>query len=217
MITYADLLTGWLTHELQQARGFTYDKRLARYRDRETGRLVAERDVIAAADGFRDFARANIDRLTERFVDGDIDLPTWQRRVAQEVKDAHIVSAMAGKGGRNNMTQADWGRVGGRLRFEYDRLNRFAVEVKAGMQTPAQIRARAKLYANGTRKSYFDGKTAACQEAEFTEERRILQPGESCADCIGYAAQGWVPIGTLPEPGVASECLSNCNCIKEYR
>jgi hypothetical protein len=216
MTTVADLIAGWLTHELQQATGFTYDRRIARYRNRETGRLVAERDVIAAADGFRDFARGNIDRLTERFVEGDLDLPDWQRRVAAEARDARLVSAMAGRGGRNAMQPSDWGRVGGRLRYDLDRLNRFAIEIKAGMLTPAQIKARARLYAKTAQQSYNDGRLAAGQEAQVNLEW-IVGPTEHCGDCLRlngqvHSAEAWAASGWQPQSS-ALECGGfNCQC-----
>lgn len=216
-MTLSKALTRWLTAELASRTGFRWDPSIARYRDNSTGRLVSERAVFRAADGFREFTKENIAGHTRRFLDGQIDVATWQERVAREVKDAHIVSHMAGRGGRNTMTMSDWGKVGSRLRFEYQQLDAFAQEIKAGTLSAAQIQARATLYGNGAHKAFYDGKTRAGIEAGFTEERRRTTPGEVCADCVGYEAQGWVPIGSLPEPGEGSVCRANCRCRKEYR
>jgi hypothetical protein len=39
----------------------------------------------------------------------------------------------------------------------------------------------------------------------------------TCEDCLNYAAQGWVPIGTLPPPGQMCACHDRCRCYIEYR
>ena len=39
----------------------------------------------------------------------------------------------------------------------------------------------------------------------------------TCQDCRDYAAQGWVPIGTLPPPGQMCACHDRCRCYIEYR
>ena len=153
----------------------------------------------------------------------------WQQTVAREIKDAYIVNLQIGRGGKKATDYADYGRIGGRLAFEYGKLSQFATEI-AGRQfdadgnlikgtgpSDAQIMARAKLYAKGPRTAYFDGLTAGKVEAEYTEERRVIHSGNPCADCVEYAAAGWQPIGALPEPGVQSACGHNCQCEKEYR
>lgn len=198
------------------ASGIRWEQQMARYRDRKTGRLVSERRVIRAASSFRQFTRDNIQNLTDRFLDGRLEIATWQERVAAEIKDARLVSHMAGRGGRNAMTSGDYGKVGSRLRFDYNRLDRFARNVANGDLTAAQIRANATLYGNATRSSFFDGSTRAKADAGFVYEQRFLGAGENCDDCIRYAAMGRVPVGTLPEPGDESVCRANCNCTKEY-
>jgi hypothetical protein len=214
--TAADRLASWIIYELAQG-GYTWDRSVSRYRDKETGRLVSESKVLSTIERFNDTTiRDNIGGITDRFLDGRIDLPTWQQQMAREIKDGWIVNAMAGRGGKNSMEFSDYGRLGGRLRFEYDRLNQFALRIANGEMTAAQIRANALLYAAGPRVGYFDGKTAANRDAGFVAEQRFLRPGESCADCINYAGRGRVPIGSLPEPGEGSVCQRGCNCDKLY-
>lgn len=213
----SDLLTRFLYHELAQRGGFRWDSSIGRYRSNETGRLVSESKILSTIERFNDTTiRDNISSITNRFLDGRIDLPTWQQQMAREIKDGWIVNAMAGRGGKNSMEFSDYGRLGGRLRFEYDRLNQFAQRIAAGELTAAQIRANALLYAGGPRTGYFDGMTAAKRDAGFVAEQRFLRPGESCGDCVYYAGQGRVPVGSLPEPGERSQCMRNCNCEKQY-
>jgi hypothetical protein len=47
--------------------------------------------------------------------------------------------------------------------------------------------------------------------------RRILDSqAQHCQDCLGYAAQGIVSIGTLPLPGQRCECGARCRCSVRY-
>lgn len=216
MTTVLDTIGRWLIHEFQRT-GFTWDTSIARYRDRATGQLVSESTVLDTVEGFATYAQRNMSNITQQYLDGKIDIKAWQQGMRQEIKDAHLVGAMAGRGGRDAMTQADWGRQGARLRQQYGYLDGLAWERVGGEVSDAQMMARARMYANKARTSYYDGQTAANEAAEFTEERRVLNPAEHCDDCIGWANIGWAAIGKLPEPGEASVCRANCKCNKEYR
>lgn len=212
----SQLLTRYLVN-LAERTGFVWERNTARYRDKSTGRFVSENTLTQLQSDFTDFARGNLDKLTDRLIGNQVDVATWQRGFAQELKDTYVTNYQIARGGKNAMTQADYGRIGGRLRFEYGHLDNFAKEIADGKLTPEQIKARVNQYVAGTRTAYYDGKTAAGSAAGLTEERRILNPAEHCEDCIGYASKGWQPIGTLPEPGSQSRCRHNCKCEKEYR
>lgn len=212
----SQLLTRFLV-DLASRAGFVWEKVTARYRDKATGRFISEGVLVNLAESFTGFTQDNLTSITERMTTGKMSLADWQRQFAQELKDAYIVNVQIGRGGKNAMTQSDYGRIGQRLRGEYKYLNDFAKEIANGDLSAAQIQARVDQYAAGTRKAYYDGRTAACKAGGFTEERRILHPAEHCGDCLAYAGQGWQPIGTLPEPGEQSECRNNCKCEKEYK
>jgi hypothetical protein len=62
------------------------------------------------------------------------------------IKDVYIAETMLGKGGRDKMTFADWGRIGNMVRRQYSFLARFAQDIKDGKLSPKQIAARARLY-----------------------------------------------------------------------
>jgi hypothetical protein len=215
--TLTGLLVNTIYAELAQRGGFRWDRTISRYRDNATGRLVPESKVLSTIERFNNgVIQNNVDNLTERFLDGRLTLAQWQQAMALEIKDGWLVSAMAGRGGRNAMTQADWGRLGGRLRYEYSRLNRFADRIKNGELTAAQIRANAQLYALAPRTGYWDGQTAAMIDAGYVAEQRFLGAADHCSICIDLAARGRQPIGTLPEPGTQCEGKRQCKCRKEY-
>ena len=104
-----------------------------------------------------------------------------------------------------------------KLNSELTYLRDFITQIADGNLTPAQIAARLDQYGNHVQQTFWGAQTDTQGAAGYTEERRVLNPGESCDDCIGYAGQGWQPIGSLPEPGEDSQCRANCNCSKDYR
>ena len=199
--------------------GYVWEPGTARYRNNSTGRFVAEKAIVAEIGRYADRVTENATSITQRFTDGNITSQQWRALMGREIKDAYIVQLQAGTGGRLATTQADYGRIGGRLAFQYRQLNKLQAEFEAGTISEKQLMARAQMYTQSSRQAFFDGATASNEAAGYTEERRTLGAVRTvlCATCVGYAARGWVPIGTLPEPGQDSECLSNCRCNKEYR
>jgi hypothetical protein len=52
----------------------------------------------------------------------------------------------------------------------------------------------------------------------MTMMRRVSRSdSRTCRDCLEYAGQGWVPIGTLPPPGQICACHDRCRCYVEYQ
>jgi len=203
------------------SKGYRWLVTAARYQDIATGRFVAEKTVLRRVDKMNDekVVSVKIGAITDRFIkDKGYKIQNWQEDMKRQLKDAFIINATIGRGGKNAMTPQDWGRVGGRLAYEYGRLNNFAAQIAKGEYSPEYIKNRASLYAGGPRTAYFDALTRAKAGAGMSEERRILEPGaDHCGDCPDLAAMGWQPIGTLPEPGVGTECGHRCRCSKEYR
>lgn len=191
-----------------------------RYRDLQTGRFVTTREVEALIDNTIARMADDLEALAAGAADprNPMSAREFRDAAALILRNGHGQMAMLGAGGRARMTPSAWGRVGRLLRDEYAYLANFATELDAGTISVAQATARARLYANKMRTAYYDIKTQRlAASGGYTQERRILGNAEHCDDCIGYAAQGWVRIGTLPEPGERSRCMNNCKCSKEYR
>ena len=183
------------------------------------GREVADSHIQGKLDVVVDDFKDNTARLADRLDSGRLDVAGWQERMRREVKDLHRTQYIAGRGGVDKMTPRDWGRLGSDLRWmQYDRLDKFALEIAEGNLSPAQINARSKLYMNASNKQYWRGKTEAKLSAGYVEKRRFLNPAEHCPDCVGYAARGRVPIddASLPPPGEDSQCMSNCRCEMRF-
>lgn len=203
---------------LQGEAGFVFVKSLGRYRDVASGKFVSESSLRSISDRvMTEYTERRLESLTLKLIDGKLDLQDWQSQFAKVLKDSHIVASTIGRGGRAQMGFSEFGRVGARLREEYRYLNQFAQDIKSGRLTSAQILARAKMYAQGVRTSYWEGRREAFRGAGYLEERRRLHPAEHCTSCVQYANLGWKPIGTLPPPGTQSECMHECKCDMEFR
>lgn len=193
---------------------FRFDKDAQRWRG-ASGRFVSERALKRALTRFADNAGAEIRGLARQLNDGEINLAEWQEATALRVKNIHLAMHAAGRGGFHNLTQADYGRLGARLRRQYGYLQRFALDIEAGRQSPAQIEYRAGLYAAGGNGVYENARRDGANEV-YAEERRVLGAAEHCDVCIEEAAKGWVEAGTLRQIG-DSPCRANCMCRFRFR
>jgi hypothetical protein len=188
-----------------------------RYRDRATGKFVSELSVRGDLDKYIDAKNKGLDALTNQLRNREISLADWQLQMRAEIKSAHLNAAMVARGGRDQMTPADWGRTGRELRNQYEYLDKWAADIASGkVKLDGRANVRAQLYGDASRSTYEQNRRAVASVNGYTQERRILHAAESCVDCLEYAGLGWQPIGTLPRIG-ESQCRSNCRCTFEYQ
>jgi hypothetical protein len=156
--------------------------------------------------------------LTQHFVDGNLTSKEWQVAFARQLKTLYGQQAALGAGGWDRLTPQDFGRMGGHLRAEYARLPKFAQDVLDERFTEAQFLARARMY-GGKARAMFEATDQQAQVlAGKSEARRILGATDAhCEVCLGYAGEGWKPVGYFPYPGSHPDCYGNCYCTTEYR
>jgi hypothetical protein len=195
---------------------WSYDRRSGRYRD-EKGRFLSKASVGKLVDGRIDKLETQLKRFTRMLRDGSITLDQWQGSIREAIKAAHIQAATIGYGGRAEMGSAEYGRIGQRLRSEYTYLQGFVRDLLDGRISAPMATARIGLYAQSVRGSYWQGTEMREQQRGFSLMRRILDAqAVHCADCLGYAARGMVPIGSVPMPGVRCACGARCKCTVKY-
>lgn len=181
------------------------------------GRFVSRLAVRNALDEALAANTGRVRALTEALRDGRLSIADWQLQMAREIKNAHLYSAAAAKGGWQNMTPADYGRAGQRIRAQYAFLNAFAAQVASGEQArDGRMVARAELYGQAGRNTYHLTERGEMEVRGMTEESSILHPADSCDECIAEAEAGWQPIGTLTPVG-ERVCLGRCRCTFDYR
>lgn len=193
-----------------------------RYHHSETGQFLGHEQLIQLRDKFLDARKARARELAAELAAGDRTLLQWERAMREEIRTVYTAQAMLGRGGRKQMTPADWGSVGQSVRQQYTYLRSFAEEVAGGTLSEAQIGARSALYVESGTQAYErarvrahglpltlaqhpgDGQTqcgANCRcalEIEETDEvfnvRWVLSgSGETCDDCRLLAGT-WNPL-----------------------
>ena len=195
---------------------WSYDRNTGRYRD-ERGKFLSQASVQKLVDGRIDKLEDSLKRFTRMLNDGSITLDQWQGSVREAIKAAHIQAAIIGHGGKAGMGSAEYGRVGQRLRLEYDFLANFASDLLGGRISAPMALARIGLYSQSVRGSYWLGAEIRQQEQGYSLMRRILDDqAKHCEDCLRYAARGTVPIGSVPLPGQRCACGARCRCSVRY-
>lgn len=92
-------------------------------------------------------------------------------------------------------------------------------EQKRGPATWEGLAARLKRFLVTPLYRWFNtGQASTKKTTGFKEMRRISQHDKRvCEDCKYYDSLGWVPIGSLPMPGVGCRCHDRCRCRINYR
>ncbi len=195
---------------------WSYDQQSGRYRD-ERGRFLSQAAVEKLVDKRIDKLDSLLRRYTRMLIDEQITLTQWQGSVREALKTAHIQNAIIGYGGKSGMGSAEYGRIGQRLREEYAYLQGFVSDLLSGRVSAPMALARIGLYAQSARGSYWQGAELRQQQKGYSLMRRILDSqAQHCQDCLKYAAQGIVAIGTLPLPGRRCVCGARCRCSVRY-
>jgi len=203
------------------ARGdaFAYSRETKRFID-AGGEAVEDRVVRSALDEALEEAAGKVEQLTSRLAEGEISLAQWQQSMAREVKSVHLNAGALTKGGFDELTQRDFGQIGGRIRDELEYLRGFASDIEDGTQAlDGSAVRRAKMYPRKGRKTHHKLHRREMQKIGYNQEQNVLGIAEHCAECVELTTRGddgWVPNGTLTPIGDRT-CLSNCKCSIKYR
>lgn len=195
--------------------GYTFNTSTNQYRSNATGKFVSRRNIVGLLDAN---VRAGEDRLAALTIaahDGRLAPSTFVEQFRAEIRRLHLQNRALGSGGWINMTQADYGAVGGKLNADYRRAQGFAEAIANGEISLAQALNRARLYAGNARTQYWEAwrDRQDPRIGRVIIEKRELGAAEHCPGCLELHARGWQMQGVLPTPGDGStECLSGCMC-----
>lgn len=194
-----------------------YDHRTNNWRHTTTGRFVSAADIRAEFERHVDHGVGIVQQLTRQLFAKQIDAQRWGVAVASELKSMHGSMAMFGAGGRGNMDQSAWGKVGAAFKRQLGFLNKFVDLLSGGKLSEAQALARISQYAKASGQQFWlqradqfnygsnlpvlrqvpqDGHTRCrghCNcELVFTSKgiRWVTHEGENCPDCERLAAGG---------------------------
>lgn len=196
---------------------YQWDPSIARFRDPDTGRYIRRARVREALDTIITRSQARVTSASDALRAGTIDLAAWQTAMRTEIKRTHLAAEALVRGGWTQMTPADYGRVGSRVKAQYQYLYNFTEQLRSGEQrTDGTFMNRARMYMSSARVGFHDELGTLLQSLGYAEERNILHPAEHCLECLDMASLKWVPTGTLVPVGLR-ECRGNDRCSIIYR
>lgn len=201
---------------------FIYDQKTARFRGAGGRFLRGERVKEATLRSFDQAAKATR-ALGEQLQRGEISLGEWQTLMAREIKNATLYAAGLANGGWDNLSPADFGRVGRWLAQgpaggmgQYQYLQRFAEQIEAGLPLDGMFLRRCEMYIHQANQYYERERSRIREVMGYDEVRNRRHARDSCPGCLSETARGWVPKGEISFPG-QRECRVNCRCYLQYR
>lgn len=194
-----------------------WDDKSKRWRERKGGRYIGPARLDDLRQGYIESQKAAARDLVARLA-GGMTVQQFELEMRAIVKDTYLANYMLAKGGRQNMTSADYGRVGALCRTQYQYLHDFAGRVASGELSLAQIGARASAYMQSSTQAHEKGKAAGrgltlpaypgdgstvckynCRCSWRIEEKETewlcywtLSPAEHCETCLSRGA-AWSP------------------------
>ena len=200
-----------------------WDERTRRYHDDVSKRFLSFATVESLMETYLEEVVGEVDALSERAAAGTIDVGEWEEAMIDAVRRAYEANCSLARGGVEQITDDDRQMIDEMLKFQYERLNRFAGQLAEGhwTATGGAIGRRALMYINSARNAFWTIITEN-EIAVGSRWERWVPVGEigddnTCEDCLALAAKGWVKLGTLPQPASGTtRCLSNCRCTKKF-
>lgn len=196
---------------------YSWDGRVQRYRDKQTGRFLRNQTVMFLVEQQIKAKEASLENLFLQLLVGKKTLPQFQSEALDIIKYLHTQQYLLGKGGFKNTTAADYLKIARDLKdLHYPAFRQFVQDLKDGKLTESQANYRLDNFAVASRSSYNYGVKQSAIENGYAYARRFLSVAEHCAECPMYAAMGVVPITNLIMPGEKCGCMFNCKCYVIY-
>lgn len=181
-------------------------------------RFISRREVMDKIDLMITASTNKTGLLADMVSDGTINVQDWKEQMRKVIKSEYIDSYLAGIGGRDQMKQSDWGRVGRMLKDQYKYLDGFTNVIAEGDYSKEYIANRARMYMDSAYQAYEKAVENVSKQAGYDLEKWVLGQAEHCPDCLAFAAEGWKKTGYFPMPRSGNTvCLTNCRCHKEYK
>lgn len=197
-----------------------YRQSTGRWHDTESGQFVPKSRVVFERK--KEIARletrlAGLGRLVGT---GKIPVSEFQTRMMETIKASHIRMAALGAGGKDNLNNAIYGAVGGRLSQESNKyLKNFGKRLVEDKDiTLEYIIWRSKLYAKSANRTFHKARKIERIIAGSTLARRRLGGNKNhCLQCPYLTTNGkFVPVEDVTAIGDRCDCMGNCQCEIDY-
>lgn len=138
------------------------------------------------------------DALATDMFTGKISLGQWQESMKKIIRETHASCAAIGGGGWDEMTWAQWGRLGTPLREQYQYLRGFTEFISENRDDISlrAIQARARLYGEGA-----GGSAVLTQAGPLLERLLPYIPKDGSTECLNRCHCMWLLeiIGAQPD------------------
>jgi hypothetical protein len=178
---------------------WAWNEKAKRYYNTETGRFLSKTEALGYVEQSLAASGSATDLLAGYVADGMLAPGDWRALMREEIKREYIREYLLGIGGRDQMTQADWGSIGGMLKEQYGYLDAFADDVAAGRLSEAQVRSRARMYVNSAREAYERANARAQSGGELVLP---AYPGDGQTVCLTNCNCSWNIAEVYDENGV---------------
>ena len=186
-----------------------WNKTARRYFDVTTGRFMSNTEALGYVDDSIAASADVMGELAELVGTGQLSVEDWLVRMQAEIKGEYIRQYLQGIGGRSQMKQSDWGRIGGLLNQQYHKyLDGFADDIRSGLLSAAQIAARAAMYSESARQAY-EKASAVAKGVPLSKVPAF--PGDGSTICKTHCKCHWVFVAIRNEAGdiIGWECYWN--------
>jgi len=162
-----------------------WDTASHRYRNTDTGRYLSNQQMLGLRDTFSAKQSAKVADLAGKVSNG-LTVAEWERSMRSTIRTSTVDQYVLGRGGRNAMTPADWGRVGRLVKEQYKYAGAFAQDIADAKLSAAQIAARAQLYMASSTGAYERGRAAS-----FKGLRLPAYPADGSQQCKANCKCSW--------------------------
>jgi len=132
-----------------------------RYRNAKTKKTVSSNTVLRLRDDFIDLKRDTFSDLTDNLINSRITVQEWILDMRKRVRDVNSAQYMLARGGRNAMFQTDLDTLSEIIKEQFDYLQKFGEEIRAGNLSASQITARSELYMESSTRAHEQAKAAS--------------------------------------------------------
>ena len=151
--------------------------------------MAVDLDILTAS------AARDVTRLTRELVRREISLARWTASMRTAIANAHTIAYLAGVADRlrvragsaalnaKNLSAAERSTLQRAIDHQRPFFDRFVAAIRGGELSPAQIAARAQLYADSARSSYWRGATGGANLPFY--------PCDGGTPCLGHCRCRW--------------------------
>jgi hypothetical protein len=171
--------------------------------------------MIALRDQYIDAVKVKAENLAERVAGGGMNVQQWTLEMRQLVKATYVDEYAMARGGRQMMTQRDWGILGSQIKSQYKFLAGFERDMMDGKLSEGQARVRAGMYVESGTQAFERGKAEGLGIPSLP-----AYPGDGSTQCrancrchwqIDDMGAEWHATWTLGVAEHCGDCVSNAS------